>query len=1403
MMTRMLALCACAGLLLMVASPALAGPNEGGVLVLHANPSLTFTSDIATYCGMSELDLCSEAVTTVDWVAGRKVVFHALAAFPLGSTPRLKGLSFGITYDPAKFVMAARGTCADFELPDGTWPAPGTGTGQSWTAGPQTGLLTEIYWFCGYAYGEQESEDSTSVALIPHPTQHGLFVDDGEPQAVDSVAAYGRLGFGTAGYDPCPEVGACCQPDGACQVLTFSACEAAAGAWLGGSCDPNPCPVEGLFGWDMMEATQGDAEQGGGIDEPYGNLSDYVYHATWGHPSDFYVEPGSDGKISLAIRQVNNDQGRTLWVRMIDPETDAVIWQDSYYLSMDWTVLPDLSWPRHRGMVRIQIDAYEPGDNILYAIDALGPGPVDRLHINSARLALMFDETYYFSFYVPSWASSMRLKLVPQEGGGPPTQPLWHLYDRSGAHFDSGYTDREVQYDNLPHPLRGGIWRLAINSDDYSNARTGPLEVAFRGEGASADDWWVPDHAFTLLPEQFVRAQFGPHEILPTTTGSSMWSPCPRAPEATSPYVPGGTSCAPIVKFFGPQRMDFLTWPGVNASLSIRACGGTLTYTVWQDDQGWQSQEPAIIDSGSVATVVLAAHPSQEQLWRLRIVSGSTYVISTSSPGAVNTTVPGPIWGKPSFSPESASMEGWFFVPSGVATVELLLNARRPCSEEECPGRPYTYQVYPPVILTVKRPDGTTASSVEVGANNHGAALLTAPSLFDSGRLWSFEVTVPGYGIGGHGGLEISVALGDSLPKYVSWLGPERFRIPIAVPAGDLSGLVEPLGNRNGRWRLMPPSAEYIALAKLYGSSSLADTTKRYATVPNTLSRTVFLSGPPDSGYATVDVQKMELRGWTPPTGLDAATMATPSSPFYALQRPVGLDTRGRLRPSDGGSPGSPLQTVALDGAMKQIGGEPSSLPNWARIQLHEGIAKGFNTLSVDRVAASYLNQLGCHALTTNRWLQGPVPTAAQWNSFAFKVGDSRTRDGVLALALGDEMLGNGFAPEDLRRAIYMTRKADERHPVMLGGEPTPVNRSLVRDMTEIWTDDEYYDRGSEHGGNHPICGQIDQIMHARECAYPDRTLLMYQLAGFSEDKLANGLPAYHKACPDAAGAQMLAAICLDVAVTSQFARFFWDAAAPTPDHYYDLADSNAALWAAYGPDGLISGMQKVIGWRTTPGGGPYNYEVKLVGNTHGECEYPPVSLEYGAWLDSVNVGRVGRWFALAHLGQVAGETIERTWAELYIPSGTSIATVVDDSSVSFAAAGLVTLDTVHSLVRWQVPPVSWVIGHFSWDCDPASVGGGEPTSGHVQLAVSPNPSQGPVVVRLLGDFLRPMDVDVYTAAGSRIRRLGRLGGGKASVETTWDLRTDEGLEASPGVYFIRALDSGGRPISQKLVVLR
>jgi hypothetical protein len=233
------------GLLLLFPGRSLAGRNEGGTLILHASPSLAYTSDMQSYCRQVSLSACSLAVTSVGWDPGRIVVLHALAAFPPQSPPWLKGLLFGIAYDPARFHLQAQGTCADFEVKGAGWPAPGTGTELGWNT-TQTDKLKEVYWFAGYVYSKTVP-DTASFALVPHPRQGGVFVDSEEPAALDTIVAYGRLGFARPGYAPCPQplpVGACCRPNGICDIMTPLLCQQHGCSFHGAgtSCIPNLCP---------------------------------------------------------------------------------------------------------------------------------------------------------------------------------------------------------------------------------------------------------------------------------------------------------------------------------------------------------------------------------------------------------------------------------------------------------------------------------------------------------------------------------------------------------------------------------------------------------------------------------------------------------------------------------------------------------------------------------------------------------------------------------------------------------------------------------------------------------------------------------------------------------------------------------------------------------------------------------------------------------------------------------------------------------------------------------------------------------------------------------------------------------------------------------------------------------
>lgn len=217
---------------------ALAGPNANGTLVVVLAPGVVYTTDIVDYCGASGLQNCGDGIASFDGTD--TVVLNVLAAFPTVGSPRLAGVTFGWAYSEASIV--AFGSCGDFELATGAWPASGEGTAVTFSSARTTSLV-DIYWAAAYNY----YGNPTTLDLTPHPTQGANFADDDVPSNLDPIAALGSFGFSTEGNLPCPveaAPGACCFPDGSCEVLLREDCAAQGGAFQGDGtdCQTVECP---------------------------------------------------------------------------------------------------------------------------------------------------------------------------------------------------------------------------------------------------------------------------------------------------------------------------------------------------------------------------------------------------------------------------------------------------------------------------------------------------------------------------------------------------------------------------------------------------------------------------------------------------------------------------------------------------------------------------------------------------------------------------------------------------------------------------------------------------------------------------------------------------------------------------------------------------------------------------------------------------------------------------------------------------------------------------------------------------------------------------------------------------------------------------------------------------------
>jgi hypothetical protein len=243
--------------LVVAASPAISGPNAGGVMIVH-DTGLTFST-------VTDLPIPPPTAPPVSCEATDnyaplgtptlQTVWKVYAAFPPASSPRLKGLAWGIAGTGDNYVTTAGlpdpPNC--FQVVQGSWPSPPGSIGQSFVF-TQTATIVECYWFGGYSYGG-------IFATVPHEVGVSEFVDDAVPGNTDDVAGYSTLGFGMPGETTCPccSPGACCLDTGECMYVMSAECEALGGDFQGDGvpCTPQVClpnPVE-QRSWSRIKAT--------------------------------------------------------------------------------------------------------------------------------------------------------------------------------------------------------------------------------------------------------------------------------------------------------------------------------------------------------------------------------------------------------------------------------------------------------------------------------------------------------------------------------------------------------------------------------------------------------------------------------------------------------------------------------------------------------------------------------------------------------------------------------------------------------------------------------------------------------------------------------------------------------------------------------------------------------------------------------------------------------------------------------------------------------------------------------------------------------------------------------------------------------------------------------------------
>lgn len=214
------------GILALICSPAMAGRNANGALVVHVNDTIAYTATLV--CGQYPT-VCDQFVTQSDGPVGAYSVLWIMGAWLPAASPSITVVYFGV----------------DIAWSDGLF-AKWCGTGVTPIVGDFFPSQVPAENGISVAWPTAIAPATPGVNIIPigvfrpmfdTPGQHicttinpdggyGAFID--ENSVVDNITRFGCVRFGEPGFNDCPAdlpvEGACCLLDGSCRVETQALC---------------------------------------------------------------------------------------------------------------------------------------------------------------------------------------------------------------------------------------------------------------------------------------------------------------------------------------------------------------------------------------------------------------------------------------------------------------------------------------------------------------------------------------------------------------------------------------------------------------------------------------------------------------------------------------------------------------------------------------------------------------------------------------------------------------------------------------------------------------------------------------------------------------------------------------------------------------------------------------------------------------------------------------------------------------------------------------------------------------------------------------------------------------------------------------------------------------------------
>lgn len=242
------------GIMALICTPAMAGPNANGAIVVHTDDTYIFGDDdqcIVDGLGYPLPATCPELLTTVStYLAGGNTIWF-LAAFLPSASPDVRTIYFGASFDNVnlKVATSARGPCGSgLELPDAGWVS--NTTGDTWGFNDaQTASLFRFYWFLVKKIPTTVPPGAFFCSAVNPTGGYASFISSALD--TDYITQFGCVKYFQAGSNTCPQgvavTGACCTPLGDCSVLEPQQC-VLPNHYMGDGtvCLPdNPCPQPG------------------------------------------------------------------------------------------------------------------------------------------------------------------------------------------------------------------------------------------------------------------------------------------------------------------------------------------------------------------------------------------------------------------------------------------------------------------------------------------------------------------------------------------------------------------------------------------------------------------------------------------------------------------------------------------------------------------------------------------------------------------------------------------------------------------------------------------------------------------------------------------------------------------------------------------------------------------------------------------------------------------------------------------------------------------------------------------------------------------------------------------------------------------------------------------------------